>query len=79
MLESLDNSNGIQYYGGNDPAKMGGRIKKGQVAGGGRSREQQRRRERVTLNVANSQFVRRDVQRTREQNILRSVERQRNA
>ena len=43
MLESLDNSNGIQYYGGNDPAKMGGRIKKGQVAGGGRSREQHNR------------------------------------
>lgn len=29
MLKSLDNSNGIQYYGGNDPAKMGGRFKKG--------------------------------------------------
>ena len=29
MLKSLDNSNGVQYYGGNDPAKMGGRIKKG--------------------------------------------------
>lgn len=37
MLKSLDNSNGIQYYGGNDPSKMGGRIKKGQVAGGGSS------------------------------------------
>jgi hypothetical protein len=34
MRESLDNSNGIQYYGGNDPAKMGGRFKKGGVAGG---------------------------------------------
>ena len=33
MLKSLDNSNGIQYYGGNDPAKMGGRFKKG--GGGG--------------------------------------------
>ena len=33
MLKSLDNSNGIQYYGGNDPAKMGGRFKKG--SGGG--------------------------------------------
>ena len=29
MLESLDNSNGIQYYGGNDPSKMSGRFKKG--------------------------------------------------
>ncbi|MCA6508303.1 MAG: hypothetical protein IM586_18160 [Pseudanabaena sp. M172S2SP2A07QC] len=29
MLKSLDNSNGIQYYGGNDPAKMSGRFKKG--------------------------------------------------
>ena len=29
MKESLDNSNGIQYYGGNDPAKMGGRFRKG--------------------------------------------------
>ena len=28
-MKSLDNSNGIQYYGGNDPAKMGGRFKKG--------------------------------------------------
>jgi len=61
------------------PQRWEDALKKGQVAGGGRSREQQRRRERVTLNVANSQFVRRDVQRTREQNILRSVERQRNA
>jgi hypothetical protein len=29
MKESLDNSNGIHYYGCNDPAKMGGRFKKG--------------------------------------------------
>lgn len=29
MLESLDNSDGIQYYGGNDPSKMSGRFKKG--------------------------------------------------
>jgi hypothetical protein len=29
MKDSLDNSNGIQYYGGNDPKKMGGRIQKG--------------------------------------------------
>jgi len=29
MLKSLDNSNGVQYYGGNDPAKMSGRFKKG--------------------------------------------------
>jgi hypothetical protein len=35
MVRSLDNSNGIQYYGGNDPAKMGGRFKKGGSAGGG--------------------------------------------
>jgi hypothetical protein len=35
MLGSLDNSNGIQYYGGNDPKKMGGRFKKGGSAGGG--------------------------------------------
>ena len=33
-MKSLDNSNGIQYYGGNDPAKMSGRIKKGGLAGG---------------------------------------------
>lgn len=37
MRESLDNSNGIQYYGGNDPAKMSGRFKKGGVAGGKKS------------------------------------------
>jgi hypothetical protein len=37
-MKFLDNSNGIQYYGGNDPAKMSGRIKKGQVAGGGGSK-----------------------------------------
>ncbi len=37
MVRSLDNSNGIQYYGGNDSAKMGGRIKKGQVVGGSNS------------------------------------------
>jgi hypothetical protein len=36
MLESLDNSNGIQYYGGNDPSKLSGRFKKG-VGGGGSS------------------------------------------
>ena len=35
MKESLDNSNEIQYYGGNDPAKMGGRFKKG----GGRGKQ----------------------------------------
>ncbi len=35
MVRSLDNSNGIQYYGGNDPSKMGGRIKKGGSVGGG--------------------------------------------
>jgi hypothetical protein len=35
MVRSLDNSNGIQYYGGNDPAKMSGRFKKGGSAGGG--------------------------------------------
>ncbi len=35
MVRSLDNSNGIQYYGGNDPKKMGGRFKKGGSAGGG--------------------------------------------
>jgi hypothetical protein len=35
MLRSLDNSNGIQYYGGNDPAKMSGRFKKGGSTGGG--------------------------------------------
>jgi hypothetical protein len=34
MLESLDNSDGIQYYGGNDPAKMSGRFKKGGGGGG---------------------------------------------
>lgn len=34
-MKSLDNSNGIQYYGGNDPAKMGGRFKKG----GGRGKQ----------------------------------------
>jgi hypothetical protein len=34
-MKSLDNSNGIQYYGGNDPAKMGGRFKKGGGGGGG--------------------------------------------
>jgi hypothetical protein len=34
MLESLDNSNGVQYYGGNDPSKMGGRFKKGGGGGG---------------------------------------------
>lgn len=33
MLKSLDNSNGIQYYGGNDPAKMSGRFKKGSGRG----------------------------------------------
>jgi hypothetical protein len=33
MLESLDNSNGIQYYGGNDPKKMSGRFKKSELAG----------------------------------------------
>lgn len=37
MLKSLDNSNGIQYYGGNDPAKMGGRIKKGGLISGGKA------------------------------------------
>ena len=37
MLESLDNSDGIQYYGGNDPAKMSGRFKKGGGRGGGGS------------------------------------------
>ena len=36
-MKSLDNSNGVQYYGGNDPAKMSGRIKKGGSAGGGGS------------------------------------------
>jgi len=37
-MKSLDNSNGIQYYGGNDPAKMGGRFKKvGGGGGGGKS------------------------------------------
>ena len=35
MVRSLDNSNGIQYYGGTDPAKMSGRFKKGGSAGGG--------------------------------------------
>ena len=35
MVRSLDNSNGIQYYGGNDPSKMSGRFKKGGSAGGG--------------------------------------------
>ena len=30
-MESLDNSNGVQYYGGNDPAKMSGRIRSGGV------------------------------------------------
>jgi hypothetical protein len=35
MVRSLDNSNGVQYYGGNDPSKMGGRIKKGGSVGGG--------------------------------------------
>jgi len=35
MVRSLDNSNGIQYYGGNDPKKMSGRFKKGGSAGGG--------------------------------------------
>jgi hypothetical protein len=35
MLGSLDNSNGIQYYGGNDPSKMSGRFKKGGGGGGG--------------------------------------------
>jgi hypothetical protein len=34
MLESLDNSNGVQYYGGNDPSKMSGRFKKGGGGGG---------------------------------------------
>lgn len=34
-MKSLDNSNGVQYYGGNDPAKMSGRFKKGGSAGGG--------------------------------------------
>ena len=34
MLESLDNSDGIQYYGGNDPSKMSGRFKKGGGGGG---------------------------------------------
>ena len=29
MLKSLDNSNGIQYYGGNDSKKQSGRIQKG--------------------------------------------------
>jgi hypothetical protein len=38
MLESLDNSNGVQYYGGNDPAKMSGRFKKGGGGGGGAKR-----------------------------------------
>ena len=38
MLKSLDNSNGIQYYGGNDPAKMGGRFKKGGGRGSGGSK-----------------------------------------
>jgi len=50
MLESLDNSNGIQYYGGNDPAKMGGRFKKGgggSRGGGTRSTALTRLRERV--------------------------------
>jgi hypothetical protein len=34
MVRSLDNSNGIQYYGGNDPKKMSGRFKKGGSVGG---------------------------------------------
>ena len=38
MKESLDNSNGIQYYGGNDPAKMSGRFKKGGGRGVTKSR-----------------------------------------
>lgn len=37
MLKSLDNSNGVQYYGGNDPAKMSGRFKKGGGRGASRS------------------------------------------
>jgi hypothetical protein len=28
-MKSLDNSNGVQYYGGNDPSKMGGRFRAG--------------------------------------------------
>lgn len=36
-MKSLDNSNGVQYYGGNDPAKMGGRFKKGGGGSGGKS------------------------------------------
>lgn len=35
MLESLDNSNGVQYYGGNDPKKMSGRFRKGGGGGSG--------------------------------------------
>jgi hypothetical protein len=44
MLKSLDNSNGIQYYGGNDPAKMSGRFKKG---GGGSATASSARRSAV--------------------------------
>ena len=38
LLESLDNSNGVQYYGGNDPSKMSGRFKKGGGGGGGQAK-----------------------------------------
>jgi hypothetical protein len=77
MLESLDNSDGIQYYGGNDPSKMGGRFKKGggsatassarRSAVGQRSSVESKFNQGVAQNIAKQQAVLKNKNSTPEQ------------
>ena len=78
MLKSLDNSNGIQYYGGNDPAKMGGRFKKGGGGGatassakrsavGQRSSVESKFNQAVAQNIAKQQAILKNKNSTPEQ------------